>query len=106
MAFLSGLCKSSPLDLSYELAAPFPSPNGREQRRTFAGPTGWQITYSKEEKTWTIVNPQHHDKNVTLISTEEVFIPTGKNTWKIANNTCNNGVTNVQQMLLRKDVKR
>ena len=27
-------------------------------------------------------------------------MPTGKHTWRVANNTCNNGITNVQKLLI------
>ena len=97
---LSGLCSNAPLDLSFDLSIPTPDPDGEQQRRKFTGPTGWQITYSIEKESWTIVNPRHQNKNLTLISTAEVHIPTGKHSWRIANNTCNNGVTNVQKLLI------
>ena len=97
---LSGLCFSAPLDLSFDLSIPTPDPEGEQQRREFTGPTGWRITYSIEKESWTIVNPRHQNKNLTLISTAEVHIPTGKHSWSISNNTCNNGVTNVQKLLL------
>ena len=47
---LSGLCTSAPMDLSFDLSVPSPDPEGKQQRRTFTGPTGWQITYSKDKE--------------------------------------------------------
>ena len=97
---ISGLCKSSPLDLDYNLAIPSPDPNGKFRRRLYAGPTGWKIVYSTEKESWTIVNQRQPDKNLTLVSVGEVLVPTGKHTWRIANNTCNNGVTNEAELLI------
>ena len=97
---ISGLCKSSPLDLDYNLAIPSPDPNGQFRRRLYAGPTGWKIVYSTEKETWTIVNQRQPNKNLTLVSVGEVLVPTGKHTWRMANNTCNNGVTNEAELLV------
>ena len=103
---LSGLCKTSPMDFLYDLGLPTPDPDlekvdhEKQKRRRFTGPTGWQMIYSTEKETWMIVNPRLPDMNLTLISTGEIHIPTGKHEWSIANNTCNNGVTNVEKLLL------
>ena len=69
-----GLCKGSPLDLSYSLVkiGPCDNPDNcdrfRRERRDFAGSTGWTLMYSDAKQTWKIISPQFVNMNVTLIS--------------------------------------
>ena len=64
-----------------------------QRRRVFAGSTGWTLTYSDEEKTWTVVNKRLPDMDLSLVRNsffDNVMVPTGKYVWNVAKNPCNN----------------
>ena len=87
---LKGLCTETSVDRRYRLVEP--KTNGI--RNSYIGDSGWIITYEYESKAWKISNKMYRDKTLTMKVNDR--LPVGRSRWEIANNECNEGVTDIQ----------
>ena len=90
---LRGLCKDAVMDTSFKLADQPPG-----ETRSYVGPKGWKVSRNKTDKKWRMTHKSYPDLTLTMLDMDA--IPVGRHNWRINNNVCNQGSTNVQTLLM------
>jgi hypothetical protein len=75
-----GICKSSLIDTTYLMVE-----GDVNQKRFFAGNTGWRIFWDADSELWKLNSPKK--ENMFGDHTERATYPLGKNYWKIVNDS-------------------
>ena len=96
------------MDTSYKLADHHPVVTllqnfssrefGFDDTRSYVGPKGWVISRSEEDKKWRMEHQSYPELTLTMLDIDP--LPIGKKMWKIDNNVCNQGTTNIQSLLI------
>ena len=106
---LRGLCKDALMDTQYKLASPEPLDLSKsalyhdyEYRgkhiRGFVGPKGWVISRNKTNDKWMMTHYHYTDNTLTMMNKNN--LPFGRHKWRIENNICNEGKTNLETLQL------
>ena len=112
---IKGLCEESKIDRSFQLIDPsagerknfsvftfrtvhcFPLFSG-DERRKWAGPTGWVLAYYSQETVWKITNIMNPNNTFTLTSQDN--LPVGRRPWFLSKSSCNQGLNEERVLLL------
>ena len=94
-----GLCKDAVMDKNYKLNAHLPGKAyGPDDTRSYVGPKGWLISRNSSDNLWRMSHKSYPDLTLTMLDIDG--LPIGRHNWKIDNNVCNQGVTNIQPLLI------
>ena len=91
---MRGLCKDAVMDTSYKLA----DHNKLYETRHYVGPKGWILSRNTTDKKWRMTHKSYPDLTLTMLEMDA--LPVGRHNWRINNNVCNQGTTNVQSLLI------
>ena len=72
--------------------------NTAEHVRSYVGPKGWIIKRNPSNQLWIMTHESYPDLSLTMLDIDG--LPVGRHNWKINNNVCNQGTTNVQSLLI------
>jgi hypothetical protein len=75
-----GICKYSLIDTTYSMVE-----GDLNEKRFFAGNTGWRIFWDADRELWRLSSPKK--ENMFGLHTEFATYPLGKNYWRIVNDT-------------------
>ena len=101
-----GLCKDAVMDTNYKLAdhksmdKDLIEDGGKmddEDTRSYVGPKGWVISRHGNDRIWRMEHQSYPELSLTMLDMDA--LPIGRHNWKINNNVCNQGITNVQSLL-------
>ena len=81
------------MDTSFKLADQPPG-----ETHSYVGPKGWKVSRNKTDKKWRMTHKSYPDLTLTMLDMDA--IPVGRHNWRINNNVCNQGSTNVQSLLI------
>ena len=106
---LRGLCKDALMDTQYKLSEPEPLDLSKSELyqdrayrgkhiRGFVGPKGWVISRNKTTDNWMMTHYHYTDYTLTMIDKNN--LPFGRHKWRIENNICNEGKTNIETLQL------
>ena len=106
---LRGLCKDALMDTQYKLAEPEPLDLSKstlyadradrgKHIRGFVGPKGWVISRNKTNYKWMMTHYHYTDYTLTMMNKNS--LPFGRHKWRIENNICNEGKTNLETLQL------
>ena len=71
---------------------------GKDDVRSYVGKRGWTISRHETENSWKISHKSYPDLTLTMLDKDA--LPVGRHDWRINNNVCNQGSTNVQSLLI------
>ena len=76
---------------------PFGFFDSNETRR-YVGPKGWLISRNGEDKLWRLSHESYSELTLTMLDIDD--LPVGRHNWRINNNVCNQGITNIESLLI------
>ena len=105
---LRGLCKESVMDIQYKLADHdtmdlelnrYPDlEKWGDSTRSYVGPKGWILSRYPDDKLWRLKHKSYEDLTLTMLDMDA--LPVGRHQWRVENNICNQGETNIETLLL------
>ena len=66
--------------------------------RRYVGPKGWTISMNSTDRLWRMKHNSYPDLTLTMLDLDG--LPVGRHNWRINNNVCNQGTTNIQSLLI------